>query len=516
MRKLWLTLILLLASGSESAYGQVAFVRGDANDDGIFNIADGIFVLGNLFSNGPNPNCEDAADANADGMKDIADGIYILAALFGSGIQPSAPFPGCGQAPALLGCASYNSCGACCTPSTECEVMTEAACLARGGTYAGPGTNCDDFDGDRIPDVFELGNCQTGSSCFSGSDPFVADTDNDGINDGDEFYGTLAGLDLPSFGVDPCRKDILLEADWVFAPSQAIDRNKPHPNQVNRLVAAFENSGVANPNGQPGIKLHFDVGQAPYGGGNSVADPSGNTRVDVSSFAFNGGEYFTIKGANFASNRNGYFRYCVMCDAYSVGGNYQNSSGLGELPGDDCIVSMGQWATGNDNFIGNTIMHELGHNLNLRHGGFENRNFKPNYNSVMNYWYQFCGTDLDFDAIPDDGLDFSRQENITLTEGNLVEQDGVTGVGPGIDWNGDGDTTDVLSRNINCRLTSTFATSSCSNHTQQTNNCGSMGSCWDSSCGTLQDYDDWSNVELFHLNDFDFAPPEIIHCWIGP
>ena len=30
-------------------------------------------------------------------------------------------------------------------------------------------------------------------------------------------------------------------------------------------------------------------------------------------------------------------------------------------------------------------MHELGHTLNLRHGGFEDDNCKPNYISVMNY-----------------------------------------------------------------------------------------------------------------------------------
>ena len=34
-------------------------------------------------------------------------------------------------------------------------------------------------------------------------------------------------------------------------------------------------------------------------------------------------------------------------------------------------------------------MHELGHNLGLRHGGVDNVNCKPHHVSVMNYVYQF-------------------------------------------------------------------------------------------------------------------------------
>ena len=38
-----------------------------------------------------------------------------------------------------------------------------------------------------------------------------------------------------------------------------------------------------------------------------------------------------------------------------------------------------------------TFMHELGHNLGLRHGGTDESNYKPNYLSVMNYAFQFYG-----------------------------------------------------------------------------------------------------------------------------
>ena len=48
-----------------------------------------------------------------------------------------------------------------------------------------------------------------------------------------------------------------------------------------------------------------------------------------------------------------------------------------------------------------TFMHELGHNFRLRHGGFENVNCKPNYQSVMSYPLQVPYID------PDRPLDYS-------------------------------------------------------------------------------------------------------------
>ena len=59
----------------------------------------------------------------------------------------------------------------------------------------------------------------------------------------------------------------------------------------------------------------------------------------------------------------------------------------------DFIVSLGGWAVpgGTQDQQAGTFMHELGHNLALFHGGFENRNRKPNYLSVMSYACQMGG-----------------------------------------------------------------------------------------------------------------------------
>ena len=47
---------------------------------------------------------------------------------------------------------------------------------------------------------------------------------------------------------------------------------------------------------------------------------------------------------------------------------------------------------GNTNQKAATFMHELGHNLDLKHGGSTNTPpCKPNYFSVMNQLYEFAG-----------------------------------------------------------------------------------------------------------------------------
>ena len=77
------------------------------------NIADGIFLLQNLFGGGPESICQDAADANDDGGIDVSDVIFVLSFQFGGGAAPPAPFGQCGVDPTYLDgldCVSYGSC----------------------------------------------------------------------------------------------------------------------------------------------------------------------------------------------------------------------------------------------------------------------------------------------------------------------------------------------------------------------------------------------------------------------
>ncbi len=88
------------------------FLRGDCNGDGNINIADPIFLINELFAEGPQPACDDACDGNDDGNLNTADAIYGLNYLFAEGPAPPLPFPDCGSDPTedAVGCESFAAC----------------------------------------------------------------------------------------------------------------------------------------------------------------------------------------------------------------------------------------------------------------------------------------------------------------------------------------------------------------------------------------------------------------------
>ena len=90
----------------------VPFIRADANDNGIINIADAVVVLRRLFGIDAPGTCLAAEDADGDGVTDIGDAIRIVTYLFSGGIAPGAPFPGCDIAPdpLILPCTARLSC----------------------------------------------------------------------------------------------------------------------------------------------------------------------------------------------------------------------------------------------------------------------------------------------------------------------------------------------------------------------------------------------------------------------
>ena len=462
----------------------------DLNSDTTVNIAD---ILALIAAWGPCGTCDE--DISGDGNVDISDLLALMAAW---GICPI----------------EFNPVGACVLAQSQiCTIVSEVSCFGYGGIGWAEGGSCVDTDLDRIPDVFELGDCSVPNAGYAGSFYNVRDSDNDGINDGDEVYGTLDGLDLPLFGCNPCRYDILVEVDWVFGTGIPADSYKLHANQAANVVASFANAPLWNFNWTVGVTLHLDYGQYPYNGGNSVADPSGNDVVDMDTWGLDGSEYQAIKDANFAANRDGYFHYSLSVWKFSLAGVTYTSSGVSEINGDDFILATGQYFVGDDDRVSNTFMHELGHNLNLRHGGFENLNYKPNYNSVMNYRYQMCGVDVDGDTFPDLVLDYSSGNYIDLNESNLNETIGVTGVGPAIDWDLDGNSNETgINRNINCKIWDAW---NCGPYALTTKTCGSGSNCGDSSCNVISDYNDWLNIVYSGISESDFAPKEIIYCGPG-
>jgi hypothetical protein len=103
----------------------------------------------------------------------------------------------------------------------------------------------------------------------------------------------------------------------------------------------------------------------------------------------------------------------------------RNMSGMGDYAGGDVMVALGFWdrGVGTPFMQASTFLHELGHNLGLRHGGASTElNCKPNYQSMMNYLFQVLGL---INAQGAAEIGFSRQRLPDLSEHALSEQLGL-------------------------------------------------------------------------------------------
>jgi hypothetical protein len=350
--------------------------------------------------------------------------------------------------------------------------------------------NCNDSndnDNDGLLNCYETNTLFFINEFNTGTDPDDSDTDGDGISDGDEVLGTVNGLDLPAMGTNPLVRNILLEYDWFDdALECAAHSHRPTEQIINRVALTYLNAPNVNPDGSSGIVIIQDYGQGGvFNQGNLINDNDGVLAQGVS-----GAEFFSHKNNHFPSNRDGYFHYAILPHRYNVN---SGSSGQAEVNGDDLIVSLYCFNTTTN--VSNTIVHELGHNLSLRHGGNSNCNFKPNYNSVMNYQFQFPGADNNCDGAGNGVLDYSRGLNAPLNENQLVESNGICN-GQAIDWNNSGA--------INASPVSF-----------DINDDGAINNCFDD-VSALNDNDDWAQVYFLGITDFDRNNAEVISCTNSP
>jgi hypothetical protein len=245
----------------------------------------------------------------------------------------------------------------------------------------------------------------------------IEDSDGDGLSDAWETEGIdydndgVPELDLPAMGADPNHKDLFIEVDWMYQAPTCVwficwgERDfSPQRAALDDVVAAFANSPLTNPDGTTGVRVHIDSGS------NSVMNPTtgatwgsasraGSVTHDESLGAFDAGglydwsEFEAIKSANFDFERRDAFHYVVYANTYGGSGSSGISRGI---PGSDLIVSDGHsgW-NGGFSLIQErgTFMHELGHNMDLYHGGGPTgtSNYAPAYQSIMNYAYQLVG-----------------------------------------------------------------------------------------------------------------------------
>jgi hypothetical protein len=384
------------------------------------------------------------------------------------------------------------------------------------------------FTGNPCPGFLLGGPCNRAFETAS-----AADSDGDGLSDDAETCGLDTNsdgsydLNLSALGANPNHKDIFLELDTMpgQAPTQAGIR------QLKQAFAAAPVSvgGVANPDGLPGINLWVDTGtqsdptaaedggfpgscgDGVDNGGDGLVDGNdpdcfigdnlgGGNQLPTSSICdVNIAAFVTAKNANFAANRWPAFHYAISavgCDV-DLDGNI-DSGGWGESGGNDFIEY---------NHDPGTIMHELGHNLNLLHGGNVNDNCKPNYVSVMNYDHQFgipqagggsiidfspprfaggrgaaplgnlVENDLDDNAVLD-GTDATNRFIFTDPAGRKVQAP----LNLGVNWNSDTDPPFESNQAINV---------------DTANTAGNPAACANTATNsTLTGHDDWSNMRL--------------------
>ena len=255
------------------------------------------------------------------------------------------------------------------------------------GAVAAPAANAynPDIDGDGIPNTWEMKGY---------------DADGDGKID----------VDYPAMGANPLKKDIFVEMDYMpglLASEEELDR----------ITESFAQLPVRNPNGTVGINIHLDAGSARsakynLGGGNEI------THQELDS-EFNALNRIKASEGKFNPAREGTFHYVIWGDYY----DNSTSSGIANFGGRNLMVTVGPhfWGKATSDIRVAVFVHELGHNLALSHGGWDEINYKPNYLSVMNYQYTLTGVPM---ADGSRYFGYSTAEYRMLNEAKLYEARG--------------------------------------------------------------------------------------------
>ena len=259
------------------------------------------------------------------------------------------------------------------TPAHACDACDEQALIAP--VDFGAGLDLVDSDGDGLPDVWE----QHGVILSDGT-----------------------AVPLPGYGADVNRPDLFLQLNWMASEYRSLGcddnyvdacdfadkRNLgPSAQMLKEMVDLFDDHG---------INLHIDAGELFTNIPNYT--PQGGETVDYNRYYFKDEiqAYKLLDNIDeFLGERDNIFRIGVIGDQIDQG-NY--ASGI-SLVGDNSLFIANNRLMGSDEKLRNTILHELGHTLDLRHWGANDTvgdlikgvslPMAPEYDSVMNYLYQF-------------------------------------------------------------------------------------------------------------------------------
>lgn len=248
-----------------------------------------------------------------------------------------------------------------------------------------------------------------------------ADLDNDNIPDCKEVKcGFYNGLPYHAWGARPQQTDIFVQLDYMrdgsFFPEKITNLMQPRQEALKQIADTFKKFSPSHL-GFP-IHLHFDTGSLfannqphtidqnqfnlyaqSFTG--SPAQTGGNelTFSKYMQYLYNQDSLLSLtyyREENLDPRRAPVFHYGLI--GYQFKNQPTTVMGMAELAkdkGQALSFAVGLSRLDNDqtddNKIVNTqisaIMHTLGHNFGLMHGGHEHVNYKPNYYSVMNYAY---------------------------------------------------------------------------------------------------------------------------------
>jgi hypothetical protein len=220
-------------------------------------------------------------------------------------------------------------------------------------------------------------------------------------------------LDLKARGASLRHRDVIVWVDWMAGSNDPAshDSHMPIPSAIQGVQLAFSMAPILNPDGSKGINLIVLVSP------DSVSHKSLlGTGSEPSIWA----DFDQIKQSHFPKELAGVVHYCLFAHDINVPGKKGTSGDSRGIGSYDFIVSLGSWESGvgNEDEQAGTFMHELGHNLGLQHGGADAISFKPNFLSVMNYFFQTDGL-----RAPPTGLrfDYSHFALADLNESDLDE-----------------------------------------------------------------------------------------------
>src|SRR5580693_5709006 len=232
-------------------------------------------------------------------------------------------------------------------------------------TLTASGQDATDVDGDGIPDAWENGSVSVTLPS-----------------------GKKMTIDLKGQGATSDHKDVFVWIDWMgdttTPPAQVSHNHRPLDAALEVVRDAFAHAPIANPDGTNGIRLHFIVSPEPV----LHQDILGNG-TESSVWV----DFDKIKKRRFPPELEGIFHYCLFAHDILIDQERSISGYSRDIPAYDFLVSLGEWygQAGSEDEQAGTLMHELGHNLGLHHGGLDDIRWKPNYISVMNYSFQTDG-----------------------------------------------------------------------------------------------------------------------------